>query len=72
MEYKGELYGKVGKSYFPLQETSEDFDSMKKALQEFVSAVENEEIILKENIDHDGFASTPERIYNIAKKALKQ
>lgn len=31
MEYKGKLYGKVGKSYFPLIETAEDFENLKVA-----------------------------------------
>lgn len=31
MEYKGKLYGKVHKSYFPLIETTEDFDRLKEA-----------------------------------------
>jgi len=30
MEYKGKLYGKVGKHYFPLEATSNDFDNMQK------------------------------------------
>lgn len=29
MEYNGKLYGKVGKTYFPLLETTEDFDKIK-------------------------------------------
>jgi len=34
MEYKGKLYGKVGKSYFPLEETTEDFELLKKRVLE--------------------------------------
>lgn len=26
MEYKGQLYGKLGKTYFPMEATSDDFD----------------------------------------------
>lgn len=26
MKYKGKLYGKVGKSYLPLEETTKDFE----------------------------------------------
>jgi hypothetical protein len=40
MEYKGKLYGKVGKSYFPLVLTTEDIDTMElelKALREEVN-----------------------------------
>lgn len=29
MEYKGKLYGKVHKSYFPLEATTEDWDALK-------------------------------------------
>ena len=29
MEYKGKLYGKVGNSYFPLTETTEDIENIK-------------------------------------------
>jgi hypothetical protein len=29
MEYKGKLYGKVGKSYMPLVESSHDIDLLK-------------------------------------------
>jgi len=32
MEYKGKLYGKVGKSYFPLEGTTDDWDAMVKQL----------------------------------------
>ena len=29
MEYEGKLYGKVGKSYFPLEVSTEDVDGLK-------------------------------------------
>lgn len=29
MEYKGKLYGKVGKNYIPLMETTDDVDRLK-------------------------------------------
>jgi NTP pyrophosphatase (non-canonical NTP hydrolase) len=29
MEYKGQLFGKVGKSYLPLESTTEDFELLK-------------------------------------------
>ena len=35
MEYQGKLYGKVGKSYFPLEATSEDFDNLQNKLKEY-------------------------------------
>jgi len=34
MEYKGKLYGKVGKSYFPLEATTEDFERLEKLVAE--------------------------------------
>jgi len=34
MKYEGKLYGKVGKTYFPLMNTSEDFDKIKELLIE--------------------------------------
>jgi len=30
MEYKGKLYGKIGKGYFPLEKTTEDFELLEK------------------------------------------
>ena len=29
MQYEGKLYGKVGKSYFPLEETTEDVERLR-------------------------------------------
>jgi len=40
MEYKGKLYGKIGKYYFPLEQTAEDIDNMKKLI-EFYQSEEN-------------------------------
>lgn len=34
MKYEGKLYGKVGKAYFPLEATSEQFDTIKELLIE--------------------------------------
>ncbi len=34
MEYSGKLYGKVGDQYFPLIETTEDVDALKKQIAE--------------------------------------
>lgn len=42
------------------------------ALQDFVEAVEDEDIVMYDNIDHDGFASTPNRLYTNAKKAINK
>lgn len=33
MDYKGKLYGKVGKSYFPLEPTTDDFEGLQKKIQ---------------------------------------
>jgi len=45
---------------------------LKKALEMFTDAVENEDVVMYDNLDHDGRSSTPNKIYNEAKKALKQ
>jgi len=34
MKYEGKLYGNVGKIYFPLEATSEHFDSQRQLLKE--------------------------------------
>lgn len=34
MEYSGKLYGKVGSQYFPLMETTEDVETLKKRIAE--------------------------------------
>lgn len=34
MEYKGKLYGKVHKSYFPLEATTDEWDAMVKRISE--------------------------------------
>src|SRR5688572_25441572 len=34
MEYKGKLYGKVGGQYFPLEQTTDDFESLTQKLEE--------------------------------------
>lgn len=34
MEYKGKLYGKVHKLYFPLEATTDDWDALEKRIAE--------------------------------------
>ena len=44
MEYKGQLFGKVGKTYFPLIKTAEDVDlleSENKSLKECLDSIVN-------------------------------
>jgi hypothetical protein len=36
MEYKGKLFGKVGQSYIPLLDTTEDVDNLRNLLRETV------------------------------------
>ena len=36
MEYQGKLYGKVGKHYFPMMQTTEDFDNLEKQRDELI------------------------------------
>lgn len=45
---------------------------MLEALKDFVKAVENEDIIIYDNLDHDGFASTPSKIYQKSKKVIEK
>lgn len=33
MEYKGKLYGKIGRKYFDTSHTSEDWDNMQKSIK---------------------------------------
>ena len=48
MEYQGKLYGKVGKSYFPLEATSEDFDNLQNKVKEYEEKLQKQnEILLK-------------------------
>ncbi len=42
------------------------------ALKGFVSAIENEEILIYDNLDHDGFASTPNKLFTNAQQAIKK
>jgi len=42
------------------------------ACKAFVIALESEEIIMHDNLDHDGFASAPNRIFDNSKKAIEK
>lgn len=46
MKYKGPLFGKIGKSYFPLIETSEDFDKLKEKNESLLDAIEYAQNVL--------------------------
>lgn len=39
MEYSGKLYGKVDDSYFPLHETTEDYEALQKKVAELESKI---------------------------------
>lgn len=74
MEYKGKLYGKVGKSYFPLEATKEDFEGfkngnefLKQKLQVAEKALND---ILKWQEDVDGDWDYPETIASNALEKL--
>ncbi len=41
MKYTGKLYGKVSNTYYPLQETSEDFKKMKNRIKNLENACNN-------------------------------
>lgn len=34
MEYEGKLYGKAGKIYFPMEETTQDVDNLKSRIKD--------------------------------------
>ncbi len=48
-----------------------NFDLMKKQLQEFVEAIESEQIIIQNNTDNDGWENTGNRLYEQAKRILQ-
>lgn len=41
MEYKGNLYGKVGKSYFPLMKSADDVDKMESDNKKMLKELKN-------------------------------
>ena len=49
MEYQGKLYGKVGKQYFPLSNTTEDFKSLEKTNSELLQT--NKELFHKHQLE---------------------
>jgi len=51
MEYHGKLYGKIGNKHFDTGKTSKDFDDMVNLLKCIYDAIENEDIIIKDNND---------------------
>ena len=71
MEYKGHLFGKVGKHYFPLMATSEDFENLQNRVKELeaeLQQIKNGEIREsdKSNCNHQweyskGFYRMPRR-----------
>lgn len=76
MEYSGKLFGKVGKSYFPLEATTEDFDGLKngnellkKKLQVAEKAL-NDILKTEDDGDVDGNWEYPETIASIALEKL--
>jgi hypothetical protein len=72
MEYKGKLYGKVGNCYFPLENTTDDFDSLQKSNNLFLEALTK---IAKWNInglDESGMYNSLDEITDVAIEAIKQ
>lgn len=49
MEYKGRLFGKVDRTYFPLESTTDDFET----LESMVSELENKTATLQKEIQKD-------------------
>ena len=74
MEYKGKLYGKVNRTYFPLEATTEDFEGLqngneilKRKLQVAEKALNN---IINWQEDVDGEWYYPETIASVALEKL--
>lgn len=73
MEYNGKLYGKVDKSYFPLEATTKDFECLEKSIEEYKHKLQiaekalNDILVWQEDVDNDW--EYPE---TIASKALEQ
>lgn len=74
MEYKGKLYGKVGKSLIPLEATTDDFEGLgngNKVLKEKLQVAEkalNDILIWQEDVD--GYWDYPETIASNALEKL--
>ena len=60
MEYKGKLYGRVGKNYFPLIETTEDIEALKQQIKDLKKQCAINDVVLQseqlfcENCDNTG------------------
>lgn len=65
MEYKGNLYGKVGKSYIPLIDTTHDIDELRMLLRE---AVMRAHFALPENDQDAEWFDDPEMNINFVIK----
>lgn len=73
MDYIGKLYGKVGGKYFPLGQTTEDWDSLEnkiKLLEIQVQAMQEENASLSAVISKNSLQS--EALYLEMKSKLKQ
>ena len=62
-------YMKTNVEYW-LEEVTDHEDEMKEMLTEFTEAIELESIIIKENIDNDGWENFGGRFYDKAKSLL--
>ena len=54
------------------KQKEEKYNKMLEMLKEFVKAIEDEEIIIKENFDNDGFENCGNRLYNEFKQLIKE
>ncbi len=76
MEYSGRLFGKVGKSYIPLEQSSKDIDDLKKLLRETVMRAhlampenkQDEKWFDDERMDHVFI----QRVYEVLKLGKKE
>lgn len=55
-----------------LEEIEDREEEMREMLEEYVNAIENETIIIKENEDNDGYENFGGRFYDKAKKLLNE
>jgi hypothetical protein len=59
MEYKGKLYGKVGKAYLPLLKTTDDFERLEKENKELksvmIAAAEEIQLHWQAHCDEEGY-----------------
>ena len=73
MEYKGKLYAKVGRHYFPLTETTDDIDKLKLRVAELKKQLEVNKISFNSVLADESFFCVDAGLKNNkAEKCAKQ